>query len=351
MLIASAETNGLLRVAEIEGRGRGLVASQRGTADATETATTQFLHALITYLCPPPLQALQGFWIELTTPLLAKDKLNAFGLMEHFSYHDDGQRSVRTYGIYPNASFFNHDYLPNVCHFDYVDTVSDQQNNIDIIVRMIHDVPQGREICLSYFPVEANWSGDDDIVEEEEVEEDEVMDEDLDDQIMELEDLKIEDCKGGGGRKLEEIGALDEEIHSDGETTSNQKQIKSLSCNETKEIISEEMDSIQIGIIQKAQTLHSSCGDGFQARSGLTPVIVHFFDSALRFQKGNTHKKRKKRKGKLKKTKRRMRNFWGRVRQRDIENLYLNISIETSLDENDQVMKWITRKRKKMERN
>ncbi|KAB1206458.1 hypothetical protein CJ030_MR7G000086 [Morella rubra] len=138
----------------------------------------------------------------------------------------------------------------------------------------------------------------------------------------ELEDLKIEDYKGGGGRKLEEIEALDEEIHSDGKTTSNQKQIKSSSCDETKEIISEEMDSIQI--------------DGFQARSGMTPVIVHFLDSALRFQKGNTHKKWKKRKGKLKKTKRRMRNFWGRVRQRDIENLNLNISIETSLDENDR---------------
>ena len=148
--------------------------------------------------------------------MLAKDKLNAFGLMEPCSLHNSGQRSVRAYGIYPNASFFNHDCLPNACRFDYVDTAPD--HNTDIVVRMIHDVPQGREICLSYFPVnenyasrqrrlmedygfschcdrcnvEANWSDhendnddDEDLVqeEEEEEEEEEMMDEDNHDQM------------------------------------------------------------------------------------------------------------------------------------------------------------------------
>lgn len=94
--------------------------------------------------------------------LLSRDKLNAFGLMEPVSSRDggggevDGERSVRAYGIYPRASFFNHDCLPNACRFDYVDSASD--GNADIIVRMIHDVPQGREICLSYFPVNLNYA-------------------------------------------------------------------------------------------------------------------------------------------------------------------------------------------------
>lgn len=142
--------------------------------------------------------------MELSATLLAKDKLNAFGLMEPFC---EGQRSVRAYGIYPKASFFNHDCLPNACRFDYVDTIPSPWNT-DIIVRMIHDVPQGREICLSYFPVnenypyrqrrlledysftcqcdrckvEANWSDidDDDLLIEQE---EEIVDEDADQQM------------------------------------------------------------------------------------------------------------------------------------------------------------------------
>uniref|UniRef100_A0A5B7CAE0 Putative histone-lysine N-methyltransferase ASHR2 n=1 Tax=Davidia involucrata TaxID=16924 RepID=A0A5B7CAE0_DAVIN len=116
-----------------------------------------FLHSLISSLCPPPSPATVnfGFSLELTASLLAKDKLNAFGLMEPAAA-EDRERSVRAYGIYPNASFFNHDCLPNACRFDYVDAAAG--NNTDIIVRVIHDVPQGREICLSYFPVNENYS-------------------------------------------------------------------------------------------------------------------------------------------------------------------------------------------------
>lgn len=163
-----------------------------------DSADAQFLHSLISTICPPPQPQL--FSSELTAALLAKDKLNAFGLMEPFS--EFGQRSSRAYGIYPNASFFNHDCLPNACRFDYVD-----EGNTDIMVRMIHDVPEGREVCLSYFPVnqsfssrqrtlaedygfvcqcdrckvEANWSDNDEAAEE--AGSAEVMDEDQDQEM------------------------------------------------------------------------------------------------------------------------------------------------------------------------
>lgn len=115
-----------------------------------------FLHRLLSALSTSQ----NVFSLELIAALLAKDKLNAFGLMEPFT--TEKERSVRAYGIYPRASFFNHDCLPNACRFDYVDgSVADGNgigNNTDMIVRMIHDVPQGREICLSYFPVNFKYS-------------------------------------------------------------------------------------------------------------------------------------------------------------------------------------------------
>lgn len=175
-----------------------------GSPDDTTIASAQFLHTLISSLFPfAPTSHQNWFSLELTAALLAKDKLNAFGLMQPFS-EDNDQRSVRAYGIYPYASFFNHDCLPNACRFDYVDTsAADDNHNIDIIIRMIHDVPEGREICLSYFPVnenyssrqkrlmedygftckcdrcniEANWS-DNDIVEDDTEDIEEAMDED-----------------------------------------------------------------------------------------------------------------------------------------------------------------------------
>ncbi|PKU65601.1 histone-lysine N-methyltransferase ASHR2 [Dendrobium catenatum] len=104
-----------------------------------------FLHSL--------LSPLTGFSLQVTATLIAKDKRNAFGLMEPFRAEDAGERRVRAYGIYPNASFFNHDCLPNACRFDYLDR--DGDGNTDIMVRAIHDIPEGREVCLSYFPT--NW--------------------------------------------------------------------------------------------------------------------------------------------------------------------------------------------------
>ncbi|XP_009766873.1 histone-lysine N-methyltransferase ASHR2 [Nicotiana tabacum] len=169
------------------------------------------LHSLVATLNPPTSEF--GFSKELTAALLAKDKVNAFGLMEPFD--SNKERGVRAYGIYPMASFFNHDCLPNACRFEYVDSDVSDRSNVDMIVRVIHDVPEGREICLSYFPVnfkysdrqkrlkedygficncdrcvvEANWSDhdDDDAMdnegEENEDEEDEVMEEEVDDEV------------------------------------------------------------------------------------------------------------------------------------------------------------------------
>ncbi|XP_047330577.1 histone-lysine N-methyltransferase ASHR2 [Impatiens glandulifera] len=171
--------------------------------------STVFLHSLISNICPPIIPSSAGFSFspELTAALLSKDKLNAFGLMEPFA--EKKERSVRAYGIYPNASFFNHDCLPNACRFDYLDADGGEMNNTDIIVRVIHDLPQGREICLSYFPVnlcysdrqkrlkedygftcccdrckvEANWKEEVEVEEEDE----EDMDEDADEMMDEGE--------------------------------------------------------------------------------------------------------------------------------------------------------------------
>ncbi|XLU41479.1 hypothetical protein S245_036293 [Arachis hypogaea] len=95
----------------------------------------QFLHLLISSLCSiAPIGLQNVFSLELTSTLLAKDNHNVFGLMQLVSV-DDGQR------------------------FDYVDSnLPDGSNNTDIIVRMIHDVLQGREIYLSYFFVNENYA-------------------------------------------------------------------------------------------------------------------------------------------------------------------------------------------------
>lgn len=135
-----------------------ILLSLQGYGEDKDAAAAQFLHSLISSLCPPPPIDGFSFSFEITSALLSKDKLNAFGIMEPMEFNKEncGQRSVRAYGIYPKASLFNHDCLPNACRFDYVDTAPDR--NTDVIIRMIHDVPQGREICLSYFPVNWNYS-------------------------------------------------------------------------------------------------------------------------------------------------------------------------------------------------
>ncbi|KAJ8547240.1 hypothetical protein K7X08_010826 [Anisodus acutangulus] len=185
--------------------------SLQGDSSFVSENDVYLLHSVVSTICPSSTN-LGEFRLskELTGALLAKDKVNAFGLMEPFVCARE--RGVRAYGIYPMASFFNHDCLPNACRFEYVDSdVSSGSNNTDMIVRVIHDVDEGREICLSYFPVnfkyserqqrlkedygfscscdrcvvEANWSDqeDDDAMDNEgeeieEEEEDEAMEED-----------------------------------------------------------------------------------------------------------------------------------------------------------------------------
>lgn len=138
---------------------QSLLSLQGGGGECPDNAASLSLHSIISSLFPPPLP--QSFSLELTSLLLVKDKLNAFGLMEPFTTGKVGERSVRAYGIYPRASFFNHDCLPNACRFDYLDAPAPPSNShytCDIIIRLIHDVPMGREICLSYFPVNLNYS-------------------------------------------------------------------------------------------------------------------------------------------------------------------------------------------------
>lgn len=112
----------------------------------------EFLHSVVMSLCPDVARLASQ---EMTAALLAKDKMNAFGLMEPFGV----ERSVRGYALYGKASFFNHDCLPNVCRFDYLDGgFGGNEGSTDIVIRVIHDVPQGRELCLSYFPVNERYA-------------------------------------------------------------------------------------------------------------------------------------------------------------------------------------------------
>ncbi|XP_078447334.1 ASH1-related protein 2 [Wolffia australiana] len=197
-----------------------LLSLHGGAADHPSPELPLALHALLCSLFPPPGPA--GFGPELTAALLAKDRMNAFGLMEPCS---GGLRRVRAYGIYPSAALFNHDCLPNVCRFDYIDSPGFGANT-DLVVRAIHEIQPGRELCLSYFPVnwsfrerqrrllndygfvcacdrcvvESNWAEDKEEEEEQpesmDEEEEEEEDDDDDEQVMEEED---DDDDGGGG--------------------------------------------------------------------------------------------------------------------------------------------------------
>ncbi|XP_028759438.1 histone-lysine N-methyltransferase ASHR2-like [Neltuma alba] len=131
-----------------------ILLSLLGTPDDAIVKASSFLHSLISSLCPPPQNQLPA---ELTAQLMAKDRLNSFCLMEPYS-PDGPQRSIKAYAIYPNATFFNHDCLPNACRFDYVDDgVPGDEHNTDIVIRMIEDVAEGREVCISYFRINRDY--------------------------------------------------------------------------------------------------------------------------------------------------------------------------------------------------
>ncbi|KAI4327979.1 hypothetical protein L6164_020380 [Bauhinia variegata] len=124
-----------------------------GTPDSTVVFAAQFLHSLISSLCPPQTQ----LSVELTAQLLAKDRLNSFCLMEPYS-PDGPQRSIKAYAIYPEASLFNHACLPNACRFGYLEgTAPGDARNTDIIIRTIQDIPEGTEVCISYFRINRDY--------------------------------------------------------------------------------------------------------------------------------------------------------------------------------------------------
>ncbi|MCO5582568.1 hypothetical protein L7F22_036465 [Adiantum nelumboides] len=58
-------------------------------------------------------QELPSWSVEFVASLLAKDQRNGFGLSTFMS--DSGLRQIRAYAIYAQASFFNHNCLPNAC--------------------------------------------------------------------------------------------------------------------------------------------------------------------------------------------------------------------------------------------
>ncbi|PUZ50505.1 hypothetical protein GQ55_6G063600 [Panicum hallii var. hallii] len=111
------------------------------------------LHAAVAALAPPHLLP-AGFSPDLTAALLAKDRGNSFAIMEPYRPGMSLELlKARAYAVYPRASLFNHDCLPNACHFDYPDRPG--TGNTDIVVRALHDISEGREVCISYFA--ANW--------------------------------------------------------------------------------------------------------------------------------------------------------------------------------------------------
>ncbi|KAE9613246.1 putative histone-lysine N-methyltransferase chromatin remodeling SET family [Lupinus albus] len=128
--------------------------SLHGTPDDSIIEAAKFLHSLISPLFPSNI----NISVDLTAKLLAKDRINSFCLMNPYS-PDGPQRSIKAYAIYPKASMFNHDCIPNACRFDYVDTtdLDDEHNNTDIVIRMIEDVAEGREVCISYFRISRDY--------------------------------------------------------------------------------------------------------------------------------------------------------------------------------------------------
>ena len=88
--------------------------------------------------------------LETTGGLLARDACNAFGLMAPSKTGEE--RKVRAYAMFEQASMFNHNCLPNACRFEYVD--KDGDGNTDVIIRALHEIEEGSEVCLSYFPID-----------------------------------------------------------------------------------------------------------------------------------------------------------------------------------------------------
>ncbi|KAK3121389.1 hypothetical protein QOZ80_8BG0652160 [Eleusine coracana subsp. coracana] len=129
------------------------LSSAPAPAPAPGTQDPAGLHAAVAALAPPHMLP-PGFSPDFTAALLAKDRGNSFAIMEPYRPGMSLELlKARAYAVYHRASLFNHDCLPNACHFDYPDRPG--PGNTDIVVRALHDIPEGREVCISYFA--ANW--------------------------------------------------------------------------------------------------------------------------------------------------------------------------------------------------
>ncbi|KAJ4733798.1 Histone-lysine N-methyltransferase ASHR2 [Rhynchospora pubera] len=113
----------------------------------------QILHSQLSSLIPPNLVPLK-FSQETTSSLISKEKTNSFSLITPMNTKFDGRgvAGSRAFGLYPWASMINHDCLPNVCRFDYVDELN-RENNTDFTFRAFHQIKEGTEICISYVGV------------------------------------------------------------------------------------------------------------------------------------------------------------------------------------------------------
>lgn len=67
-----------------------------------------------------------------------------------------GVAGARAYGLYLWASMLNHDCLPNVCRFDYIDDPH-RENNTDFVFRALHEIKEGSEICTSYVGINRGY--------------------------------------------------------------------------------------------------------------------------------------------------------------------------------------------------
>ncbi|KAJ3678191.1 hypothetical protein LUZ60_001994 [Juncus effusus] len=117
----------------------------------------QNLHSQLGSLIPSNLIPATYFSLETTALLLAKENVNSFCIMNPIESESSTIASgIRASGIYMLASRFNHDCLPNACRFDYFDDPN-RENNTDIIIRALHEIPEGKEVCVSYFRVNKGY--------------------------------------------------------------------------------------------------------------------------------------------------------------------------------------------------
>eukprot|EP00898_Chlorokybus_atmophyticus_P002744 jgi/Chlat1/3470/Chrsp23S03667 len=94
---------------------------------------------------------------EEAASLLRKDRCNSYGIMARSS--PSGDRDIRASGVYASAALLNHDCLPNVCRFDrFDDPTCGPDSNTVVEIRAMHDVVEGTELVMSYFPINQTYA-------------------------------------------------------------------------------------------------------------------------------------------------------------------------------------------------